>query len=153
MIWTSIHFLQRQQREVIQIFSSGKEPFNMSRDMVCQQCPLITHHVKCCDTNLYTFPLNFFFELRRKYCLSRSKYIWAVTRREIWTFRWVGADKSLVQPGRKQARNHVTDARDFNNIETRAVIKSLPPPPARQGAEGNSLHSDRNMGLFPSWTG
>ena len=35
------------------------------------------------------------------------------------------------------------DARDFNNMETRAVINS--PHPARQGAEGNSRHSDRNM--------
>ena len=34
------------------------------------------------------------------------------------------------------------NVRDFNNIETRAVIKFLPPPPprppSRQGAEGNS---------------
>jgi len=36
-----------------------------------------------------------------------------------------GADKSLGRPGRKQARKHVSDARDFNNIETRAVIKFL----------------------------
>jgi len=34
-----------------------------------------------------------------------------------------GANKSLARPGRKQARKHVRDARDFNNIETRAVIK------------------------------
>jgi len=34
-----------------------------------------------------------------------------------------GADKSLARPGRKQARNHVRDARDFNNIETRAFIQ------------------------------
>ena len=34
-----------------------------------------------------------------------------------------GADKSLARPGRKQARKHVMDARDFNNIEKRAVIK------------------------------
>ena len=34
-----------------------------------------------------------------------------------------GADKSLALPGREQARKHVRDARDFNNIETRAVIK------------------------------
>ena len=33
------------------------------------------------------------------------------------------ADKSLARPGRKQARKHVRDARDFNNIETRTVIK------------------------------
>jgi len=38
-----------------------------------------------------------------------------------------GADKSLARPGRKQARKHVRDARDFNNIETQAVIK-FPPP-------------------------
>ena len=34
-----------------------------------------------------------------------------------------GADKSLARTGRKQARKHVRDARDFKNIETRAVIK------------------------------
>jgi len=34
-----------------------------------------------------------------------------------------GADKSLAQPGRKQSRKHVRDARVFNNIETLAVIK------------------------------
>ena len=32
------------------------------------------------------------------------------------------AGKSLARPGTKQARNHVRDARGFNNIETRAVI-------------------------------
>jgi len=44
-------------------------------------------------------------------------YFSAFNKRE-----YQGADKSLVRPGRKQARNHVRDARDFNNIETRAVI-------------------------------
>ena len=34
---------------------------------------------------------------------------------------YASADKSLARPGRKQARKHVRDARDFNNIETRAV--------------------------------
>ena len=34
-----------------------------------------------------------------------------------------GADKSLARPGKTQARKHVRDARDFNNIETRAVMK------------------------------
>jgi len=36
-----------------------------------------------------------------------------------------GADKSLARPGKKQARKLIRDARDFNNIETRAVIKFL----------------------------
>ena len=35
------------------------------------------------------------------------------------------------------------EARDFNNIETQAVIKFF--FPARQGAEGNSRHSERNI--------
>jgi len=60
-----------------------------------------------------------------------------------------GADKSLDRPGRKQARKHVRDACDFNKIETRAVIKFF--FSARQGAEGNSRHSDRNISLFHSW--
>jgi len=34
-----------------------------------------------------------------------------------------GADNSLARPGRTKARKHVRDARDFNNIEMRAVIK------------------------------
>ena len=34
-----------------------------------------------------------------------------------------GADKSLARPEKKQALKHVRDARDFNNIETRPVIK------------------------------
>jgi len=35
------------------------------------------------------------------------------------------AGNSLARPGRKQARKHVKDARDFNNMETRVVIKFL----------------------------
>jgi len=35
------------------------------------------------------------------------------------------AYKSLARPGRKQARKHVRDSRDFNNIETGAVIKFI----------------------------
>jgi len=38
------------------------------------------------------------------------------------SYYW-GADKSLARPGWKQALKHVRDARDFNDIETRAVIK------------------------------
>jgi len=34
-----------------------------------------------------------------------------------------GAGKSLARPGRKQAQKHVRDARDFNNIDKRAVSK------------------------------
>jgi hypothetical protein len=63
-----------------------------------------------------------------------------------------GADKSLARPRRKEARKHVGDARDFNNIETLAVINFFFPP-TRQGAKGNSRHSDRNIRLYPSWSG
>jgi hypothetical protein len=65
--------------------------------------------------------------------------------------KYRGADKSLARPGRKQARKHVRDARDFNKIETRAVIKFS--FPARQDAEGNPRHSDGNISLFPFLSG
>jgi len=83
--------------------------------------------------------LVFVFQLHSLVCIY-------VTDHMYW-----GADKSLARPGRKKARKHVRDARDFNNIETRAVIKFF--FSARQGAEGNSRHSDRNISLFPSWSG
>ena len=59
-----------------------------------------------------------------------------------------GVDKSLARPGRKQARKHIRDPRDFNNIERRELSSSFLFR-ARQGAEGNSRHSDRNISLFP----
>jgi len=45
----------------------------------------------------------------------------AKTKTTCWYYR--GADKFLVRAGRKEAGKHVRDARDFNNIETRDVIK------------------------------
>ena len=48
-----------------------------------------------------------------------------------------GTDKSLARPGRKQARKHVRDARDFNNIDVRAVIKFLSP---LQGKAPKEIH-------------
>ena len=62
-----------------------------------------------------------------------------------------GADKSLARLGRKQARKHVRNARDFNNMKRE--LSSSSSPPARQGVEGNSRHSDTNISLFPSWSG
>jgi len=49
-----------------------------------------------------------------------------------------------------------SDARDFNNIETRAIINFFP---ARQGAEGNSCHSEKKTleeyapmyGILKNW--
>ena len=48
-----------------------------------------------------------------------------------------GADKSLARTGRKQARKHVRDARDFNNIETRTVMKFFP----LQGKAPKEIHA------------
>jgi len=48
-----------------------------------------------------------------------------------------GADKSLARPGMKQARKHVKDARDFNNTETRAVIKFV----SLQGKAPKEIHA------------
>jgi len=57
-----------------------------------------------------------------------------------------GADKSLARPRRKQALKHVRNARYCNNIETRADNKFF--FSARQGAEGNSPHSERNIKIL-----
>jgi len=54
-----------------------------------------------------------------------------------YNIKYRGADKSLARPGRKQAQKHVRDARDFNNIETRAVIKS----PPLQGKAPKEIHA------------
>jgi len=50
-----------------------------------------------------------------------EKYTNLSSQRDTEGYMYRGADKSLARTGRKQARNHVRDARDFNNIETRAV--------------------------------
>jgi hypothetical protein len=47
------------------------------------------------------------------------------------------AEKSLDRPGRKQARKHVRDVRDFNNIEIRAVIKFV----SLQGKAPKEIHA------------
>ena len=70
-------------------------------------------------------------------CNSSAKFTAFTHIRYAWLY-W-GADKSLAQPGSKQAQKHVRDARDFNNIETLA----------RQGAKGNLHHSERNISFFP----
>jgi len=59
-----------------------------------------------------------------KGCLEKSLTNYRPTLSNIpekRTSLYWGADKSLARPGRKGAQKHVRDARDFNNIETRAV--------------------------------
>jgi hypothetical protein len=57
-------------------------------------------------------------------CLGfRDFALFSSTNSESADHKYRGADNSLARPGRKQARKNVRDARDFNNIETRAVIK------------------------------
>ena len=57
-----------------------------------------------------------------------------------------GADKSLARPGGKKARKHVRDARDFNNIKTRAVIKVF----SLQGKAPKEIHAilTETLGFF-----
>jgi len=61
------------------------------------------------------------------------------------------ADKSLARPGRKQAWKHVRDARDFNSIETRDVIKFV----FLQGKAPKEIHAilTETLVCFPSWSG
>jgi len=50
-------------------------------------------------------------------------YVFMYVCVSMYVCMYQGADKSLARPGREQFRKHFTDALDFNNIETRAVIK------------------------------
>jgi len=59
------------------------------------------------------------------------------TFKVIWPGDYRGADKSLARPGRKKARKHIRDARDFNKIETRAVIVFFP----LQGKAPKEIHA------------
>jgi len=59
------------------------------------------------------------------YVQKRRIRVCKTMMRRCWARNYRGADKSLARLGRKQARKHVRDARDFNKIERRAVIKFL----------------------------
>ena len=71
-------------------------------------------HNKCIkwrtlEIQIFFFPNKFWY--RKNLTWSKGKYR--------------GADKSFARSRRKQARKHVRDARDFNNIGARADIKFL----------------------------
>ena len=77
----------------------------------------------------------------------------AITR-ALWTlcssyvtqnYIYRGADKSLDQP------RIMSGTRAISTKLRRELSASL--FSARQGTEGNSRHSDRNISLFPSWSG
>ena len=61
--------------------------------------------------------------------------------------KYRGADKSLARPGRKQARKHVRDVRDFNNIKTRAV--KFPPPPCKAPKEIHAILTETLACFLP----
>ena len=61
------------------------------------------------------------------------------------------ADKSLARPGWKQARS-MSRTRAISTTSRRDLSSSYFFP-ARQDAEGNLHHSDRNISFFPSWSG
>jgi len=69
-------------------------------------------------STLTTLEVNLNSTARFEYCLLVSYRHFIQTN----TTEHRGADKSLARSGRKQARKHVRDARDFNNIETQAAI-------------------------------
>ena len=62
------------------------------------------------------------------YKIREKIFIYSLTQiaafnASIFTKLYRYADKSLARTGRKKGRKHVSGARDFNNNETRAVIK------------------------------
>jgi len=68
----------------------------------------------------------------------------------VWIIQFYrGADKSLARSGRKQAQKHARDARDFNNIETRAVFKFFFPPQGKAPKETNAILTEKLACFLP----
>jgi len=83
--------------------------------------------------------------------IGKTHFFYTHKSKHVNLLRYRGADKSLARPGRKQARKHGRDGRDFNNIETRAVINLF----FLQGKAPKEIHAilTRKFSLFPSWSG
>jgi len=62
-----------------------------------------------------------------------------------------GADKSLARPGRETNSEACQGGARFQQHRDASCHQVV--FPVRQGAEGNSGHSERNISLFPSWSG
>jgi len=62
--------------------------------------------------------------------------VWDITPCSLVHQYWDAA-KFLAWPGKKQARKHVRDVHNFNDIATRAVIKFFPP----QGKAPKEIHA------------
>jgi len=75
--------------------------------------------------------------------------MYLVRRKE--TVNNITTGKSLVRPGRKQARKHVRDARDFNDIETRAVIKFFFFLPDKAPKEIHAILTETLACFVPGW--
>jgi hypothetical protein len=116
--------------------------------------------------------------LRHPLCLHRQVTVWPLSLPLLVTIIRGSADKYLTRPTSRCRRTESIvslergvcscaelqvffllqrlkgsmsgDARDFNNIETRAVIKVFFFSLARQAAEGNSRYSDRK--IRGTWT-
>ena len=75
--------------------------------------------------------------------LRQSRYLGLHTQKTrisafVFVIIYRSADKSLARPVRKKARKHIRDARDFKNVETRAVIKFFFP---LQGKAPKEIHA------------
>jgi hypothetical protein len=134
-----LHSLERDCVCVLHCLESQCVFAAQSREGLCV-CTALSREGLCVCTALS----------REALCVCTAQSREALSRvRSRHKLKYRGTDKSLAQPGEEQTRKHVRDARDFNNIETRAVIKFFFFS-ANQGAEGNSHHSDRNVSLSPS---
>ena len=69
----------------------------------------------------------------------------------VQTVYW-GAEK-VLSPTRKETSSEACHGRARFQQHRDASCHQDPPPTGRQGAEGNSRHSDRNINLFPSRSG
>ena len=71
------------------------------------------------------------------------------------TATFVSSTGMLISPQPDQEGNKLesmSGPRAISTTSRRELLSSFFFQPARQGAEGNSRHSDRNISLFPSWS-
>ena len=109
--------------------------------------------IKQLGSNWADFHKIWYSSISWKICREKSSVvkIWQ-ERQEIYAKNYRGADKSLAQPGKEKSSDTCQGRARFQQHRD-ASCHQVFSPPARQGAEGNSYHSDRNINLLPFWSG
>jgi len=130
-------------------------PQNFEQRLLVSSCLSVrpSDRIKQLGSNWADFHKIWYSSISWKICREKSSVvkIWQ-ERQEIYAKNYRGADKSLAQPGKEKSSDTCQGRARFQQHRD-ASCHQVFSPPARQGAEGNSYHSDRNINLLPFWSG